>query len=103
MKPESLSSTHRPAKWAIVLAFVLVYLSWGTTYLAIEKGVESFPPAIFGGVRVGLAGVLVLTYLAVRGQTTRLPFVEFLWTALVGCFMFVGGNGLLTLGEKVSV
>jgi len=89
-----------PTKWGVVLAFVLVYLSWGTTFLAIKKGVESFPPALFGGCRVCLAGLIVLAYLAARRQRLRLPLREFLWTAFVGLLMFVGGNGLLTLGEK---
>jgi drug/metabolite transporter (DMT)-like permease len=86
-----------------LLAFVLVYVCWGTTFLAIKKGVESFPPALFSGVRVTAAGLFILAYLALRGSSLRLPFLEFLWTAFVGLLMFVGGNGLLTLGEKVSV
>ena len=46
----------------IALAFTLVYLSWGTTYLAIKRGVqdEQLPPWLFSGTRVCLAGVLLL-------------------------------------------
>ena len=57
-----------PAKWAVILAFALLYLSWGTTYLAIRIGVESFPPALFGGSRVATAGLILLIYLAIRGE-----------------------------------
>src|SRR5437868_14660188 len=89
-----------PARWSVVLAFVLVYLSWGTTYLAIKKGVEAFPPALFGGTRIALAGFILLAYLAIRRQPLRMPLPDFLWTALIGMLMFVGGNGLITLGEK---
>jgi drug/metabolite transporter (DMT)-like permease len=89
-----------PARWVIVVAFALLYLSWGTTFLAIKKGVEVFPPALFGGSRVATAGALLLGYLAVRGHSLRLARREFLWTALVSLLFFVGGNGLLTLGEK---
>jgi len=64
---------RRPARWSVVLAFTLVYLSWGTTYLAIRKGVETFPPAIFGGSRVACAGLILLIYLGLRGQALRLP------------------------------
>jgi drug/metabolite transporter (DMT)-like permease len=65
---------NRPAPWALLLAFSLVYLTWGTTYLAIKKGVkdEQLPPALFGGVRVGLAGALLLGFLALRGEVLRL-------------------------------
>jgi drug/metabolite transporter (DMT)-like permease len=98
--PDSAAPPHPPARWSIVLAFILVYLSWGTTYLAIKKGVEVFPPALFGGARVALAGFILLLYLAVRRQPMRMPLGDFLWTALVGILMFVGGNGLITVGEK---
>jgi drug/metabolite transporter (DMT)-like permease len=58
---------------------------------------------LFGGFRVGLAGLIVVGYIAVRGQRLKMSLHDFLWTALVGLLMFLGGNGLLTLGEKVSV
>jgi drug/metabolite transporter (DMT)-like permease len=103
MKSTHAVSARPPAKWAVVLAFALVYLSWGTTFLAIKKGVEYFPPALFSGFRLGSAGLLILAYMAVRGQPAYLALREFLWTAFVGILMFVGGNGLLTLGEKISV
>ncbi len=94
------ATVRRPARWSLVLAFALVYLSWGTTYLAIQKGVEAFPPALFGGSRVMLAGLILLAYLALRGQPLRLPPGELLWTALVGVLLFVGGNGLITVAEQ---
>jgi drug/metabolite transporter (DMT)-like permease len=90
----------RPARWRVVLAFTLVYLSWGTTFLAIRKGVEAFPPALFSGCRVALAGVLLLAYLAWRRQPITLGRKEFFWTWLIGALMFVGGNGLLSFGEQ---
>jgi drug/metabolite transporter (DMT)-like permease len=89
-----------PPRWSLGLAFGLVYLSWGTTFLAIKKGVEVFPPALFGGSRIALAGLILLTYLAVRRQPLRMPLADFLWMALVGVLLFVGGNGLITVGEK---
>jgi drug/metabolite transporter (DMT)-like permease len=89
-----------PARWSVVLAFGLVYLSWGTTYLAIRKGVEVFPPAVFGGSRVACAGLILLLYLALRGQSLRLRWRDLLWTAGMGILFFVGGNGLITYAEK---
>jgi drug/metabolite transporter (DMT)-like permease len=91
---------RRPPRWAIPLAFTLVYLSWGTTYLAIRTGVKELPPALFGGVRVTLAGTLLLAYLAVRGVSIRLGMKETLAAAGIGCLFFVGGNLLITIGEK---
>jgi drug/metabolite transporter (DMT)-like permease len=96
----------RPLAWSVALAFGLVYLSWGTTYYAIRAGVYycKLPPALFGGVRVGLAGVLLLGYLRWRGEGLRLPAREFAWVAAAGLLIFVGGNGLITfaLGDVPS-
>ena len=92
---------QRPAAWAVALAFAVVYLSWGTTYFAIRKGVhdEHLPPALFGGVRVCLAGLLLLGYLAARGQSVRLTARDLRLVTLGGCILFVGGNGMITFAE----
>jgi drug/metabolite transporter (DMT)-like permease len=89
----------KAAPWKIGLALVLVYLSWGTTYLAIKEGVRDLPPGLFGGVRVLLAGLVLLAYLAARGQRVGLRPRQGAWLFLVGCCMFVGGNGLINVAE----
>jgi len=86
----------------MVLAFVLVYICWGTTYLALKKGVreEHWPPALFAGVRLGLAGLILLGFQQLRGQSLRLPARDCL--PVVGCafLLFVCGNGLITLAGQ---
>jgi drug/metabolite transporter (DMT)-like permease len=89
---------HPPA-WAFVVAFAVVYSAWGTTYLAIQEGVRTLPPGLFGGVRVACAGLVLLAFVAVRGRGVGLPRGELRWAALTGVVMFVGGNGLLTAAE----
>jgi drug/metabolite transporter (DMT)-like permease len=100
--PDTTPSPRRPPTWALVLAFGLVYLSWGTTYLAIKKGVkdERLPPALFGGVRVCLAGAVLLGYLALRGRPVGLSGRACGGAALAGLVLFVGGNGLITAAER---
>lgn len=93
-------SSRRPSAWALVLAFALVYLSWGTTYLAIKEGVKTLPPALFGGTRIGLAGLVLLAYLALRGEKLTLRGRDLFWTAVGGMILFIGGNGLITVAEK---
>jgi drug/metabolite transporter (DMT)-like permease len=100
MAVESVSHP-RPPLWAVILAFAVLYTTWGTTYLAIKIGVETLPPAIFGGARLGLAGFLVLCYLRLRGHVLALPRRnDWLWLIVPAILFFVGGNGLLTVGEK---
>ena len=88
------------APWKLALALGLVYLSWGTTYLAIHEGVKTLPPALFAGSRVCLAGLLVLAFLRLSGGTIRLSWRDALLAFLSGGLMFVVGNGLLTFAEK---
>ncbi|HMF18857.1 MAG TPA: EamA family transporter, partial [Gemmataceae bacterium] len=85
-----------------MLGFALVYTSWGTTYLAIRVGVddEHLPPALYGGVRVFLAGLVLLGFLALRGQRLRLSrqdWARLLWSSLL---LFVAGNGLVTVAMR---
>jgi drug/metabolite transporter (DMT)-like permease len=87
-----------PSKLGVALA--LVYLAWGTSYLAIREGVQTLPPGLFGGVRVMLAGALLLAFLAARGQLAPVSGRDLARTWLVGGLMFVGGNGLMTLALK---
>jgi drug/metabolite transporter (DMT)-like permease len=99
MSDASVSTERRPAAWALALAFLIVYVVWGTTYFAIKEGVKTLPPALFGGVRIGSAGLLLLAYLALRGESLRLPRRGLFVAAVVGGFLFVGGNGLITYAE----
>ena len=84
----------------IAVAFAIVYLVWGSTYLAIRIGVQVLPPALFAGVRFVLAGVLMLAYAFARGG--RLPASRRDWfnIAVTGLLMLVGGNGCVTWAEQ---
>lgn len=86
--------------WALALAFGLVYLAWGTTYLAMKVGVQVFPPLLFGGVRIMLAGLVLAGYLAVRRASFHMPRRELIGTAFSSILLFLGGNGLITIGQK---
>jgi len=96
----SQPSLPRPAAWSLVLAFGMVYTAWGTTFLAIQKGVKDLPPGLFSGVRVCLAGLMLLGFIALRRGNVRLPPGQLRWAALLGVLMFVGGNGLLNFAER---
>ena len=92
--------SRRPPSWKLALALALVYVAWGTTYLAIREGVRTLPPGLFAGTRVALAGLALLAFLGMTGGTVRLSGRDAVLTWLSGAVMFVGGNGLLTFAEK---
>lgn len=84
----------------ILLAFLVLYVSWGTTYAAIKIGVEHFPPLLFGGVRIALAGFILLAVLAASGQSLAMPWTALRNQFLVGVLFFLSGNGLLIIAER---
>ncbi len=83
----------------ILLAFLVVYLVWGSTYFAIRFAVEDVPPLLAMGTRFALAGV-VLVVLG-RARREALPTLK-QWrsTAIVGALLFVVGNGGVAWAES---
>src|SRR5439155_21627832 len=93
-------AVRAPAPWQVGLALALVYLCWSTTYFAIQEGVRTLPPLLFGGTRITLAGLLLLTCLRAGGKTVTPTGRALAGTWLAGCLLFMGGNGLINLGQK---
>ncbi len=50
-----------------LLCLAIVYIVWGTSYLATRIGVTSSPPLLFGGLRFAISGILMLLFAAWRG------------------------------------
>ncbi len=86
----------------LIGAFAALYLIWGSTYLAIRIGVESWPPLMLAGVRFMIAGVLFYVWLRWRGVPS--PGAREWWAAgLIGTLLLVGGNGGVSVAEHLGV
>lgn len=81
------------------LAWVIVCIVWGTTYLAIRIALESVPVALVGGLRFTAAGLIMLAALRVTGQSLPSPRT---WGALAlsGFLLLVIGNGAVVWAEQ---
>jgi drug/metabolite transporter (DMT)-like permease len=92
---------HAP-EWQVWTALVIVYVVWGSTYLAIRVVVETMPPLLAGGVRFVIAAVVLFGLMALRGGpgALRLRRAEWLGASFVGLALLLGGNGLVMLGER---
>jgi drug/metabolite transporter (DMT)-like permease len=84
---------------AVVLAFGLVYLFWGATYLAIDIAVQDVPPALMCGVRFSIAGVVMLAVCAATGRQVRYSARQIALAAVVGILLLMGGNLTLSWAE----
>jgi drug/metabolite transporter (DMT)-like permease len=83
----------------VLLAFAAIYIIWGTTYLAIRIAVESIPAFLMAGVRFLLAGTLAYGFLRARGVPAPTG-AQWRSAGVVGAFLLVGGNGLVTWAEQ---
>jgi drug/metabolite transporter (DMT)-like permease len=94
-----MSLAQRPRPWMVILAFGLVYLFWGSTYLAIDIAVQSIPPALMCGVRFSIAGVVMLVVCAVTGRRIWYSARQIALAAVVGILLLMGGNLTLSWAE----
>jgi drug/metabolite transporter (DMT)-like permease len=85
-----------------LIAYLLVCVLWGSTYLAIRIGVEDLPPFLFAGARFLVAGFLLLG--AALASGARLPRRARDWgtLAVVGIFLLAGGNTMVVWAEQFT-
>jgi drug/metabolite transporter (DMT)-like permease len=87
------------APWRIWIALGIVYVVWGSTYLAIRVMVRTMPPLLGAGARYGLAGALMLAWLTLRNGRAHYGWRRLGGAALIGTLLPAGGNGVVTLAE----
>jgi drug/metabolite transporter (DMT)-like permease len=88
-------------RWPVILAFGLVYLFWGSTYLAIAISVETIPPALMCATRFLIAGSLMLAYCGFTGRRILYSPRQLWHMAVIGILLLMGGNLTLSFAEQV--
>ena len=82
----------------VLLAFAIVYVVWGSTYLFIRYAVQTLPPFLLTGTRFLVAGTLLTTWAVLRGaeRPTRTN-----WKALtiIGLLLFPCANAVVVWAE----
>ncbi|HMN50374.1 MAG TPA: EamA family transporter [Ignavibacteriaceae bacterium] len=81
------------------IAWIVVCIIWGTTYLAIRIGVEHIPPMLFAGIRWIVAGSIFISLLKFLGKPFP-PKNDLIHIAIMGTAMLGFGNGLVVVGEQ---
>ncbi len=84
--------TRKNQTLLIILALFCTYFIWGSTYLAIRFGIESFPPFLMAGVRFTVAGAIlycVMRFLSAPNPTKR----QWIGATIVGILLPALGNG----------
>ena len=88
-----------PARSLVVAAFAVIYLVWGSTYLAIRVAIESMPPFLMAGTRFLIAGALMYGWSRLRGAP-RPGRPAWRAALLLGALFLLGGNGGVVWAEQ---
>jgi drug/metabolite transporter (DMT)-like permease len=93
--------TEAAPGWKLWSGLWIVYLVWGSTYLAIRVMVETVPPLLGAGVRFAVAGAVMVAVLALRGGARRVrPTRAQLLSALLVGLLLPGANAVISVAEQ---
>ena len=95
----SLQKSAVPGRLALLAAFFVIYVVWGSTYLAIRYAVETIPPLLVVGVRQGVAGLAIFAWAYARGY--RPTWREWKASFVLGTLYFAIGHGTLHWAETI--
>lgn len=82
----------------LVTAFAIVYVVWGSTYLAIHYAIETIPPLLMVGARFLAAGGILYAWYRLRGGV-RPTALQWRNTAFIGTLLLLGGTGAVAWAE----
>ena len=94
-----MEAAAHPRAWKVLLAFAIIYLVWGSTFLAIRVGVREVPPFLMAGMRFVVAGSVLFAWMVAKG--TAIPTArQWLSAILMAVLIFVGDYGLVFWAEQ---
>src|ERR1039458_1888485 len=96
-----MSTAASPSRWKVIVAFGLVYVFWGSTYLGIGIAVEQIPRGVVCAARFLVAGTVMLAYCALTGRRIRFSARQLGHLAAVGILLLMGGNLTLSYAERI--
>lgn len=92
------SANHR---LKVIVSFVLVYVFWGSTYLAIGiTDEQKLPPLVMCAMRFLMAGPAMMAACALMGRSVRITLDQAVRLAAIGFLLLVAGNGGLAWAEQ---
>src|SRR5215813_13511825 len=89
MNPASSAENHR---FRVALAFALVYVLWGSTYLAMRVAVRDVEPFVIGATRYLISGPIMLAVCALTGRKIALSLRDGLRLLVIGAALLTVGN-----------
>ena len=94
---------QKSVTWKGLAHLLVVYVVWGSTYLAIRVAVREgagFPPFIMGATRTLVSGGLLLLLAVILKKRVKLTKHEIAVLAGSGLLLWLGGHGLVVWAEQ---
>jgi drug/metabolite transporter (DMT)-like permease len=94
--------SEKQLRFRVMVAFGLVYVLWGSTYLAMRIAVRDLPPFVAGGTRYLISGPIMLLACALLGRKIRITRRDLARLSVIGILLLSMGNiGVLWAEEYV--
>jgi drug/metabolite transporter (DMT)-like permease len=84
----------------IAVAFACIYLCWGSAFVAIRYSVQTVHPAFVAGLRYLVAGLVLLAFLFIRGDSLKVGRRDLIQVTGLGLLMFTCNTLLLSYGGR---
>jgi drug/metabolite transporter (DMT)-like permease len=98
-----MTAAQQQKQSRIIVAFALLYVLWGSTYLAMRVIVRDMPPYVAGAVRYLISGPIMLAACALMGRKVRLSRQDLGRLLVISILLLSLGNiGVLWGEEYVS-
>src|SRR5450432_168408 len=91
--------TKSPRTLQVVLAYLTVYIVWGSTYFFISRALRGFPPFLLGAIRFIIAGLLMMIW-AIWKKENLLDWKSIKLAAISGFLVLFIGNGVVIFVEQ---
>ena len=91
---------HKTPKVLIVVAFVAIYIIWGSTYLFNKIAVSELPPFFLASIRFFIAGVLMIGLAILYKQKLSISKKQLLNSVIASFLFMVYGNGVFVWALK---
>ena len=88
------------SKTLIIIAFIAIYVIWGSTYLLNKISVTELPPLFLAAVRFSIASVLIFAIAKALKFSLKITKKQLLNSTLVGFLFLVYGNGVFVWALK---
>jgi drug/metabolite transporter (DMT)-like permease len=85
--------------WKVIVAFAVIYLVWGTTYLAILFAIKDIPPLLMSAMRFLLAGIVLYIFCLAKNEQHP-DYTSFLKIMFRGILMLAGGTVSVAWAEQ---